>query len=80
LRASPQLRRSWARAGHGDCTLQHIALASGSDIAIEAADIVLLKSFSVVVEAVQYGYVVFDNLKKTIVSSSLPEALLSSGL
>lgn len=43
-----------------------IALGSGSDIAIEAADMVLLDSFSAIVEAVQYGRVVFDNLKKTI--------------
>lgn len=43
-----------------------IALGSGSDIAIEAADMVLLESFSSVVAAVQYGRVVFDNLKKVI--------------
>lgn len=43
-----------------------IALGSGSDIAIEAADMVLLESFGAVVEAVKYGRVVFDNLKKTI--------------
>ncbi|KAH8700901.1 putative H /K ATPase alpha subunit [Talaromyces proteolyticus] len=43
-----------------------ISLASGSDIAIEAADMVLLDSFSAIVEAVRYGRVVFDNLKKTI--------------
>ncbi|KAJ8122867.1 hypothetical protein ONZ43_g1046 [Nemania bipapillata] len=43
-----------------------IALGSGSDIAIEASDMVLLESFSSVVEAVQYGRVVFDNLKKVI--------------
>lgn len=43
-----------------------IALGSGSDIAIEAADMVLLDSFSAIVEAVRYGRVVFDNLKKTI--------------
>ncbi|KAI0842402.1 calcium ATPase [Hypoxylon sp. FL0890] len=43
-----------------------IALGSGSDIAIEAADMVLLESFSSVVVAVQYGRVVFDNLKKVI--------------
>ena len=42
------------------------ALGSGSDIAIEAADMVLLESFSAIVEAVQYGRVGFDNLKKTI--------------
>lgn len=43
-----------------------IAPASGSDIAIEAADMVLLASFSAIPEAVLYGRVVFDNLKKTI--------------
>jgi sodium/potassium-transporting ATPase subunit alpha len=43
-----------------------IALGTGSDIAIEAADMVLLDSFSAIVEAVQYGRLVFDNLKKTI--------------
>ena len=32
-----------------------IVLGSGSDIAIEVADMVLLESFSAVVEAVQYG-------------------------
>ncbi|EAW15042.1 cation-translocating P-type ATPase [Aspergillus clavatus NRRL 1] len=44
-----------------------IALGSGSDIAIEASDMVLLDSFSAIVAAVQYGRVVFDNLKKTII-------------
>ncbi|KAI0397631.1 hypothetical protein F5Y17DRAFT_414011 [Xylariaceae sp. FL0594] len=43
-----------------------IALGSGSDIAIEASDMVLLESFSSIVEAVQYGRVVFDNMKKVI--------------
>ena len=32
-----------------------IALGSGSDIAIEAADMVLLDSFTAIIEAVQYG-------------------------
>lgn len=32
-----------------------VALGSGSDIAIEAADMVLLESFSAIVEALQYG-------------------------
>lgn len=41
-----------------------IALGSGSDIAMEAADMILLDTFSSVVIAVQYGRVVFDNLKK----------------
>jgi sodium/potassium-transporting ATPase subunit alpha len=44
-----------------------IAMGSGSDIAIEAADMVLLDSFAAIVEAVQYGRLVYDNLKKTIV-------------
>ncbi|KAK5054526.1 hypothetical protein LTR84_001417 [Exophiala bonariae] len=43
-----------------------IAPVSGSDIAIEASDMVLLESFSAIPEAVLYGRVVFDNLKKTI--------------
>lgn len=47
-----------------------IALGSGSDIAMEAADMVLLESFSSVVIAVQYGRVVFDNLKKVNDNSS----------
>ncbi|CEN60695.1 hypothetical protein ASPCAL03130 [Aspergillus calidoustus] len=44
-----------------------VALGSGSDIAIEAADIVLLDSFAAIVEAVKYGRLVYDNLKKTII-------------
>lgn len=43
-----------------------ISLSSGSDIAIEAADMVLLDSFGAIVEAVRYGRLVFDNLKKVI--------------
>lgn len=43
-----------------------IAMGGGSDIAVEAADMVLLESFASMVEAVQYGRVVFDNLKKVI--------------
>ena len=43
-----------------------IAPGSGSDIAIEAADMVLLESFAAITDAVLYGRVVFDNLKKTI--------------
>lgn len=44
-----------------------VALGSGSDIAIEAADMVLLESFSAILEAVKYGRLVYDNLKKTII-------------
>lgn len=43
-----------------------IAVGSGSDVAVEAADMVLLESFSSIVEAVRYGRMMFDNLKKTI--------------
>lgn len=43
-----------------------IAMGNGSDIAIEAADMVLMDSFAAIVEAVKYGRVVYDNLKKTI--------------
>jgi len=44
-----------------------IAMGSGSDVAIEAADMVLLESFSAIVVAIEYGRLVFDNLKKTII-------------
>ena len=44
-----------------------IAMGSGSDVAIEAADMVLLDSFSAVVVAIKYGRLLFDNLKKTII-------------
>jgi sodium/potassium-transporting ATPase subunit alpha len=44
-----------------------VALGSGSDIAIEAADMVLLESFGAIVQAVLYGRLVYDNLKKTII-------------
>jgi sodium/potassium-transporting ATPase subunit alpha len=43
-----------------------IAMGDGSDIAMEAADLVLLDSFSSIVVALKYGRLVFDNLKKTI--------------
>ncbi|VEU23296.1 DEKNAAC104422 [Brettanomyces naardenensis] len=43
-----------------------IAPGTGSDIAIEAADMVLLDSFSAIVEALRYGRLVYDNLKKII--------------
>lgn len=43
-----------------------IAMGGGSDAALKAADMVLLDSFAAIVEAVRYGRVVYDNLKKTI--------------
>jgi sodium/potassium-transporting ATPase subunit alpha len=41
-----------------------IAMGGGSDVAMEAADLVLLESFSAIVGAVEYGRLVFDNLRK----------------
>ena len=43
-----------------------IAVASGSDIAIEASDMILLDSLTGTVTAIRYGRAIFDNLKKTI--------------
>lgn len=43
-----------------------IAMAGGSDVAIEAADMVLLEDFSAIVSALESGRLVFDNLKKTV--------------
>ena len=43
-----------------------IAMGTGSEVAMEAADVVLLDSFAAIVEAVKHGRVMFDNLKKTI--------------
>ncbi|KAI9451513.1 sodium-potassium ATPase [Lactarius psammicola] len=42
-----------------------IAMGNGSDVAREAADMVLLEDFSAIVVALEYGRLVFDNLKKT---------------
>jgi len=42
-----------------------IAMGSGSDVAREAADMVLLESFGSIVVALEYGRLVYDNLKKT---------------
>lgn len=43
-----------------------IAMGNGSDVAMEAADMVLLDSFSSIIVAIEYGRLVFDNLKKVI--------------
>ncbi|KAK4685419.1 hypothetical protein P7C73_g4728, partial [Tremellales sp. Uapishka_1] len=42
-----------------------IAMGGGSDVAMEAADLILLDSFSSIVVGVEYGRLVFDNLRKT---------------
>ena len=43
-----------------------VAIGSGSDIAIEAADLVLLDRFDSIVEAIRLGRLVFQNLQKVI--------------
>ncbi|CAK7205576.1 hypothetical protein SEUCBS139899_008354 [Sporothrix eucalyptigena] len=43
-----------------------VAVASGSDVAMEAADLVLLDRFDAVLDAVRYGRLVFQNLQKVI--------------
>ncbi|KAL1921901.1 uncharacterized protein VTP21DRAFT_10543 [Calcarisporiella thermophila] len=43
-----------------------IAIGGGSDVAMEAADMVLLDKFSSIVYAIECGRLVFDNLKKVI--------------
>jgi sodium/potassium-transporting ATPase subunit alpha len=43
-----------------------IAVASGSDIAIDAADLILLDQFHSIVDAMRMGRLVFQNLQKVI--------------
>ncbi|PWN51634.1 K, P-type ATPase [Violaceomyces palustris] len=43
-----------------------IAMGGGSSVAMEAADMILLDSFSSIVDALLYGRLVFSNLKKTV--------------
>ena len=54
-----------------------IAMGSGSDVAKNAADMLLLDDdFSSIVNGVEQGRVIFDNLKKSIsytLSSNMPE-------
>lgn len=43
-----------------------IALAAGSDVALDAADLVLLGKFDKIVDAIRLGRLVFQNLQKVI--------------
>ncbi|KAI1387922.1 uncharacterized protein F4822DRAFT_437730 [Hypoxylon trugodes] len=43
-----------------------VAIGSGSDVAIEAADLVLLDRFDSILEAIRLGRLVFQNLQKVI--------------
>lgn len=60
-----------------------IALGSGTDVAKEASDLVLLTdNFSIIVAAVQEGRVIIDNIRKTVtllVSQSFSEVILIGG-
>jgi hypothetical protein len=55
-----------------------IAMGSGSDVAKNAADMLLLDdNFSSIVNGVEEGRLIFDNLKKSIaytLSSNIPES------
>ena len=46
-----------------------IAMAGGSQVAMEAADLVLLENFSAIIEGIKYGRLCFENLKKVILVS-----------
>ena len=43
-----------------------VAIVTGSDVAIEAADLVLLDRFDSIIEAIRLGRLVFQNLQKVI--------------
>ncbi len=43
-----------------------VAIVSGSDVAIEAADLVLLGDFSSIIDGIRLGRLVFQNLQKVI--------------
>lgn len=43
-----------------------IAVSTGSDVALEAADLVLLDKFDSIIEAIRLGRLVFQNLQKVI--------------
>jgi sodium/potassium-transporting ATPase subunit alpha len=43
-----------------------IAVVTGSDLALEAADLVLLGKFDAIIDAIQLGRLVFQNLQKVI--------------
>jgi sodium/potassium-transporting ATPase subunit alpha len=43
-----------------------VAVVSGSDVALEAADLVLLDKFDAIIDAIRLGRLVFQNLQKVI--------------
>ncbi len=60
-----------------------VALGSGTDVAKETSDIVLLdNNFSVIVEAIKQGRIIFSNIRKVItylISDSFSEVILIVG-
>ncbi|KAG7443333.1 calcium ATPase [Guyanagaster necrorhizus] len=43
-----------------------VAIAGGSEVAMEAADLILLSDFSAIITGIQYGRLCFENLRKSI--------------
>ncbi len=43
-----------------------VAIAGGSEVAMEAADLILLSDFSAIITGIQYGRLCFENLQKSI--------------
>ncbi|KAG7443380.1 calcium ATPase [Guyanagaster necrorhizus] len=43
-----------------------VAIAGGSEVAMEAADLILLSDFSAIITGIQYGRLCFENLHKSI--------------
>jgi sodium/potassium-transporting ATPase subunit alpha len=70
---SPAIRKAIRKANIG------VAMGSGSDVAKNAADIILLDdNFSSIVNGIEEGRIIFDNLKKSIMytlCSNIPELI-----
>jgi len=43
-----------------------VAVAGGSEVAMEAADLILLSDFSAIITGIEYGRLCFENLRKSI--------------
>jgi len=43
-----------------------VAVAGGSEVAMEAADLILLENFSAIITGIKYGRLCFENLRKSI--------------
>src|SRR3989344_3712748 len=60
-----------------------VAVGSGTDVAKEASDLVLLNdSFAIIVEAIKQGRIILDNIRKVVVfviSGAFSEVILISG-